>query len=275
METVKKTVVCTSCGGTGYNAIDVGGKCWDCLGIGYREIEVSIKDHLFERAVWLEEVSKTTRVCGDTQEFTDLAILIKKYITSVNFESGKLVPVFTTKHITVAEAVKIGIIIDYLNDSFNAQRPPKPEGLKPRMVPDSPGPRVKTVPRFETLPQKDSLRKEEHLGKELNAFDNKRYAKFLTDFLKRKQLPKQPQEFLVVYEDMWHSKSGIRTTKIGDTFKQLSKDFNFKFVNDDVDIEKLNSDDPYQAGTVGPCFYDIETKNTDTEEYGRIMIFTL
>lgn len=163
---IKRITECSSCNGTGYNRVDVGGKCWDCLGQGYIEVEeeISPREVLLERAEWLEKVSGSTRVCGDTKEFLDLATVIKQYI--------------------------------------------------------------------------------------------------------------EQQEYLVVYEDEWNNKVSLRTTKIGDAILQLSKENDF--VYEDVNIEKLNSEEPWSAGTLGPVFYDIDVKkNNEDDEYGRIMIFAL
>ena len=84
--------------------------------------------------------------------------------------------------------------------------------------------------------------------------------------------------FLVVYEDEWNNKYSYPTNKIGDTITKITQDFEIEV---DCDIEKLNSDDPYDMGTFGRGFYDIDVfirDGVDPEEYldtlaGRIMIF--
>jgi hypothetical protein len=93
--------------------------------------------------------------------------------------------------------------------------------------------------------------------------------------IKKKPAP----EFLVVYEDVWHNKESYRTKHIGTTIEQICKDFD---ITADYDKEKLNSKDPYQAGTFGPGFYDIDCveqtegdAGIDGEYAGRIMIFQL
>lgn len=84
------------------------------------------------------------------------------------------------------------------------------------------------------------------------------------------------QEFLVVYEDLWHNKDSFRTSKIGDTIKQIVKDNElFRDGDEEVDYAKYNSKDPYDLGTFGKGFYDIEFNDKDGEYAGRIMIFTL
>lgn len=93
--------------------------------------------------------------------------------------------------------------------------------------------------------------------------------------IKKKPAP----EYLVVYEDEWNNKESYRTKKIGNTIEQIIKEFDIIV---DYDKEKLNSKEPYTAGTFGPGFYDLDcTRNPDGDgllepEYaGRIMIFAL
>jgi hypothetical protein len=90
---------------------------------------------------------------------------------------------------------------------------------------------------------------------------------------------KPAPEFLVVYEDEWNNKESYRTKHIGTTIEEICKDF---VINAEYNKEKLNSKDPYQAGTFGPGFYDIECYRPaegdgilDDEYAGRIMIFAL
>jgi hypothetical protein len=90
---------------------------------------------------------------------------------------------------------------------------------------------------------------------------------------------KPAPEFLVVYEDEWNNKESYRTKKIGTTIEQICKEFQ---IIAEYDKEKLDSEDPYQAGTFGPGFYDIDCSKTpdgdgllDEEYAGRIMIFAL
>jgi hypothetical protein len=93
-------------------------------------------------------------------------------------------------------------------------------------------------------------------------------------------IKKKPEpEFLVVYEDVWHNKTSYRTKRIGTTIANIIKDNN---ILADYDKDKLNSTDPYQAGTFGPGFYDIECfeqeegdAGLEGEYAGRIMIFAL
>lgn len=88
---------------------------------------------------------------------------------------------------------------------------------------------------------------------------------------------KPAQEFLVVWEDEWNNKESYRTTKIGTTIQKIADDNELQI---EYDKEKLNSADPYSAGTFGPGFYDIDCykpeEGQDEPEYaGRIMIFQL
>ena len=67
-----------------------------------------------------------------------------------------------------------------------------------------------------------------------------------------------------------------KTNKIGDTISGILKRFNLKLEEDQVlDIEKLNSDYPFEAGTFGPGFYDMYLYDNDDEgePNGKIMIF--
>ena len=81
-------------------------------------------------------------------------------------------------------------------------------------------------------------------------------------------------KYLVVFEDIWNVKEHYQTNYIGDTIEKIL-DENELFL--EFDKEKYNSNEPHQAGTFGPCFYDIDVfEKDDEEEYaGRIMIFDL
>jgi len=84
------------------------------------------------------------------------------------------------------------------------------------------------------------------------------------------------QEFLVVYEDLWHNKESYRTKKIGDTIKNIVKENElFRDGDEEVDYDKYNTEDPFDLGTFGKGFYDIEFIDKEGEYAGRIMIFTL
>ena len=78
------------------------------------------------------------------------------------------------------------------------------------------------------------------------------------------------KRYLVVYEDLWGNKYSIQTDKIGDTIKQICEDEELTI--EDFDIDKYNSDSPYDSGTMGLGFYDVYFEQEDS---GRIMIFTL
>lgn len=86
------------------------------------------------------------------------------------------------------------------------------------------------------------------------------------------------KRFLVVIEDIYNNKEHEQTNKIGDTIQKLLDEKNLVA---DFDKEKLNSDDPYQAGTFDMGFYDIDTyekseeKGSELEYAGRIFIFDL
>ena len=93
--------------------------------------------------------------------------------------------------------------------------------------------------------------------------------------IKKKPAP----EFLVVYEDEWFNKHSYRTKKIGTTIEKIEKDFAIQV---EYDKERLNSTNPYDKGTFGLGFYDLDCTRTvdgdgglDPETAGRIMIFTL
>lgn len=67
-----------------------------------------------------------------------------------------------------------------------------------------------------------------------------------------------------------------KTNKIGDTIVGILNRFNLKLSEDvELDLDRLNSDYPYEAGTFGPGFYDMELYDNDEDEEpnGRIMIF--
>lgn len=89
------------------------------------------------------------------------------------------------------------------------------------------------------------------------------------------------ENFLVVYEDLWGNKESIKTNKIGDTIVSIMNNYNLKLEeNAELDLDKLNSDDPYAVGTIGLGFYDIYVYDKDDEDdqsydegNGKIMIF--
>lgn len=81
--------------------------------------------------------------------------------------------------------------------------------------------------------------------------------------------------FLVVYEDLWSNKYSFQTDKLGDTIEEIIKDFDLQLDLNDIDIEKYNSEEPYDIGTFGKGFYDIHFETSDGECDGRIMIFEL
>lgn len=67
-----------------------------------------------------------------------------------------------------------------------------------------------------------------------------------------------------------------KTNKIGDTILGILSRFKLKLSEDvELDVDRLNSDYPYEAGTFGPGFYDMELYDDeeDGEPNGRIMIF--
>jgi hypothetical protein len=82
------------------------------------------------------------------------------------------------------------------------------------------------------------------------------------------------EEFLVVYEDMWNNKENIRTEKIGDAIKHFQETYSISPENE-IDYDKYNSDNPYDTGTTGIGFYDIEVVDEEGEFAGKIMIFAL
>jgi len=88
-------------------------------------------------------------------------------------------------------------------------------------------------------------------------------------------LEKIAYKFLVVYEDLYNNKESFKTNKIGDTINSILDNYNLKVEDGRLDIEKLNSDDPYDVGTIGLGFYDIDVYDNDgeCEGNGKIMIF--
>jgi len=85
-------------------------------------------------------------------------------------------------------------------------------------------------------------------------------------------------KYLVVWEDLWHNKESYLTNKIGDTIKQIEKDFEVIWENepdDQINYKKYNSADPYDVGTFGKGFYDLNFNDQEGEFAGRIMIFDL
>lgn len=85
----------------------------------------------------------------------------------------------------------------------------------------------------------------------------------------------QPTRFVVVYEDLWHNKYHTITTKIGTAIKEIIKDNDLVHDYDEEFLNKLDSDNPYQAGTFGQGFYDLEFMDEDDEYAGRVMIFDI
>ena len=85
-------------------------------------------------------------------------------------------------------------------------------------------------------------------------------------------------KFLVVFEDIWHNKESacVDLFKIGEYIKQYIKQNNYYFEDgEEPNYDKLNSNDPYDAGGFGVGFYDIHVyEDQACEEYaGRFMIF--
>lgn len=96
----------------------------------------------------------------------------------------------------------------------------------------------------------------------------------MKDLFKSVSINVPKKEYLVVFEDEWNNKEHIRTERIGEAILHLSEVNDFSI--EGVDIDKYNSEHPYDAGTMGPGFYDIEVqKLDDPDSYGRIMIFDL
>ena len=81
-------------------------------------------------------------------------------------------------------------------------------------------------------------------------------------------------KYLVVYEDLWHNKESYLTNKIGDTIKEIIKDFEL-IPENEIDFEKYNSKDPYDVGIIGKGFYDLSFNDEEEEYAGRIMIFEI
>lgn len=84
------------------------------------------------------------------------------------------------------------------------------------------------------------------------------------------------KKFLVVFEDEYNNKYSYLTNQIGDTIKIVMSDFDITPV-DDINFDKLNSDDPYDIGTFSVGFYDkyfTPVGEPDTHA-GRVMVFDL
>lgn len=87
------------------------------------------------------------------------------------------------------------------------------------------------------------------------------------------------QDFLVVFESEWNNKYSYKSSigKLGDTIKEIEEGFELNSGFDDEDYEHYNSDKPFQVGTMGLGFYDIDYVDCDEYEsyQGRIMIFEI
>ena len=81
-------------------------------------------------------------------------------------------------------------------------------------------------------------------------------------------------KYLVVFEDLWHSKEAYQTSRIGDTIKMILDGSGFKSENE-IDFDRYNSNNPHNLGTFEKVFYDIPLVDEDEEYAGRIMIFEL
>jgi hypothetical protein len=94
--------------------------------------------------------------------------------------------------------------------------------------------------------------------------------------------------FLVVWETEYNNKESYTTTKIGTTIKTILAD-NGIFIENSLNYERLDSDNPYDVGAFSVGFYDIyvyykqegkdygEDNELTDEDHdnpaGRIMIF--
>jgi hypothetical protein len=87
---------------------------------------------------------------------------------------------------------------------------------------------------------------------------------------------KKSDEFLVVIEDIWHNKDSARVSlgEIGKQIKKFCRDYELK-PEYEIDYDRYNSDEPYDVGSFGLGFYDIQLVSDDEEYGGRIMIFFL
>lgn len=110
------------------------------------------------------------------------------------------------------------------------------------------------------------------------------YTAIQFELLKKGKCYKVPAEkekynFLVVYEDMWNNKEYYKTNRIGDTISEILDGSDLRLDEDkDIDLSKLNSENPYDVGTFGLGFYDIDVYDIDSDEEdfssnGKIMIF--
>jgi hypothetical protein len=81
-------------------------------------------------------------------------------------------------------------------------------------------------------------------------------------------------KYLVVFEDLWHSKEAYQTSQIGDTILMILNGSGLKPENE-IDFDKYNSSNPYNLGVFENVFYDIPLIDEDREYAGRIMIFEL
>lgn len=83
--------------------------------------------------------------------------------------------------------------------------------------------------------------------------------------------------FVIVYESLWNNKESAvsKIGNLGTDILELINSYHADEVILNFDIEKYNSDNPYDAGAFGRGFYDIDLTNIDEEYLGRIFILEL
>lgn len=88
----------------------------------------------------------------------------------------------------------------------------------------------------------------------------------------------RPSKFLVVHESEYYNKYSqiVPLGKIGTAVQTIYEELEIPFEQDVID--RYNSDNPYEVGTFGKGFYDINMykgKGEQEEYCGRIMIFDI
>ena len=83
------------------------------------------------------------------------------------------------------------------------------------------------------------------------------------------------RKFLVVFQDETFNKHYVKAKLgyVGTVAVKLARDAGFDDVAA-IDVKRLNSKSPYQAGTFGRGFYDIDVFN-ENQDCGVIMIFAI
>ena len=82
-----------------------------------------------------------------------------------------------------------------------------------------------------------------------------------------------------MYESEWNNKFSYTTElfKLGDVVRQIIEDYELPDIYDRQVFDRLNSKEPYDIGTFGKGFYDMDFHDDEENGFGgykgRIMIF--